>query len=779
MAQTKLKTHVFIFTEDVEAQHSDSPITRTRNFEFTKGEWKNVMGKDYTELDARKLQIDVITILKDKYELVKRRPESITNPESKKLYLYLKRDGVLEYVAKDVHGRIRTIQISRGEVKGNYAFQSTFFNEIKEFLGRSGKDLSGNVRNELLRITSAKGYTLKSGEEDEKINIEVENNKKIKNEPATSPEKFSFEKVTKKLDKSVYLEDYIEKLANPDTEIDQVQDNLKEILTYIKKIHTDLKLKDNVYGIEAREADQHGFTAGIFDHFRYRDNTKIYLEQFSGRGYADVILLVRGPDRAVDSVPILIELKTGTEGKKITPSYALEEAKDYVKGFRSNKMRILTNANNVVVVGLNLDFKESFEVKVEPIKQPSSPLMEEFIKLANRWNNQQVSEEDFKQKIVDLLSSEYYTFPGNKETRDIFYFSRYILGQSILVNELDRTDVKKYVFSYNEYPLESKTKGRAQSKEKPVTTLVFIKGNKEQDKIAFVFHIIEQETQIKNLNSKKIPVIDIPEVGKIENVIEIQMSLKKYKTGLSFKDLFQIEQVSQYRTSDTNQQFTGDFSEIPNSDELKKKFNQTITSQYINSSDSDSLKQAYRELFAAIADAIYPIRGLITNEARLQAILNGLFSSYSDLKLQETSSSPSNSAKVVIIPEFQVGAGGRVDMVIQGIGPSLQGTKEYTPIALEFKLINKNLNQDQLKQEVNKLTEEQNTRYAKGAALKAITDSDKMFFMGVVVNVGAKDKNSLISTSDELISAKVSHSSIHVVKDVKVEKVQQQELYHK
>jgi hypothetical protein len=264
VAETESKIHVFIFTEDIEAQHSEFPQTRTRNFEFTKGEWKSVMGRDYTQLDDRKLQIDVIKILKDKYALVK---DKKANPEPKKLHLYFKKDGILEYIAKDVHGSTKTIQISRDELKGNDTFKNTFFDEIKQFLGKSSKDLSDNVRKELLRITSAKGYTLKNNEENEKINIKVENNKKIKDESIAPPAEFPFQEVTKQLGKSVYLDSDIEKLASPDEK--QVQDNLKVILKHIKKVHTNLKLKDNVYGSEAREAGQHGFVVGIFDNFRY------------------------------------------------------------------------------------------------------------------------------------------------------------------------------------------------------------------------------------------------------------------------------------------------------------------------------------------------------------------------------------------------------------------------------------------------------------------------------------------------------------------------------
>ncbi len=757
VAETESKIHVFIFTEDIEAQHSKPSDTHTRSFEFTTGEWKNVMGRDYTPLDERKLQIDVIKILKDKYELVKSKPKSDKDVKSKKLYLYLKRDGVLEYKAKNVYGNVKTIEISHDQLKGKV------FDEVKQFLGKQGKDLSDDARKELSRMTSEKGYTLKSDGEDEKINIKVESKKKIKDIPISPPTEFPFIEVKKKLGKSIYLESYIEKLASPDKK--QVQDNLKAILNYIKKVHTNLDLQGNVYGIKAREADQHGFVAGVFDNFRYRDNTKLYLEQFAGGGYADIVLLVRGPNRAVDSVPILIELKAGTKGQ-IDPSDALRQAEDYIKGFRPNKMRILTNADNAIAVGLNLDNAEPFKTEVKPIKRPPASLMEEFVKLAHRWNNQQISEEDFKQEIAGLLSSEYHTFPANKETKDHYYFSRDILGQSILINKIgqDQGNVKKYIYSYNEYPLNWPQGTEYTLSKSPVTTLIFVQGNEGQEKTAFIFHIRESNTR-EFYADKKIPVLDIPGIGRVGNVIEIKMSLKKYETGLSFEELFEIEQISKYNPSDADQQFTGNFLKIPNSDELKAKLDQAITSQH--ASDGEISLQAYKVLLTEVADKIYPIKDLITNEARLQAILNGLFSSYSDLKLQETSS------KTVIIPEFQVGAGGRVDMVIQGIGSSSQGTKEYTPIALEFKLIDKNLNHDQLKQEVDKLTKEQNIRYAKGAALKAITDSDKMLFMGVVVNVKAKDKNSLILTSDEFVPALVVHSSIDIAKRKHLEGIQE------
>ncbi|UIP92596.1 hypothetical protein JSQ73_005455 [Wolbachia endosymbiont of Anopheles demeilloni] len=344
VAETESKIHVFIFTEDIEAQHSKQ--INTKNFEFTTGELKNVMGRDYTPLDERKLQIDVIKILKDKYELVKSKPKSDKDVKSKKLYLYLK-NNMLECKAKDIYGNIQTIQINYDGLKGRYLPQDEFFKKAKQFLNSSSKNLD-DFSKEISRILSSKGYTLKSDVEGEKINIKVESKKKIVDQPIEPAAKF--QEVVKKLGKSIYLESYIEKLSSSDEK--QVQDNLKAILNYIKKVHTNLNLQDNVYVIKAREADQHGFVAGVFDNFRYRDNAKLYLEQFAGGGYADIVLLVRGPDRAIDSVPILIELKAGTEGQ-VDPSDALEKAKGYIEGFRPNKIRILTNADNAIAVGLN------------------------------------------------------------------------------------------------------------------------------------------------------------------------------------------------------------------------------------------------------------------------------------------------------------------------------------------------------------------------------------------------------------------------------------------
>jgi hypothetical protein len=147
-----------------------------------------------------------------------------------------------------------------------------------------------------------------------------------------------------------YIEDHISKLSVG--KIDQSESVLKLILKYTKKIHN--HYQGLPYGDKAKEADEHGFVAGIFNNFRYRENAHVYLEQFVGKGYADIVLLVRGADRATKSIPIIIELKAGTGSG--TNSYdALNQVKEYTKWFQPNNMRILSLSDNILCVGMNLD----------------------------------------------------------------------------------------------------------------------------------------------------------------------------------------------------------------------------------------------------------------------------------------------------------------------------------------------------------------------------------------------------------------------------------------
>ncbi|WP_341812508.1 hypothetical protein [Wolbachia endosymbiont (group A) of Conops quadrifasciatus] len=90
-----------------------------------------------------------------------------------------------------------------------------------------------------------------------------------------------------------------------------VKESLEGILGEISKVHSKYE-NSLIYDSSAREAAHHGFMVGVFMNFHYRYNLRVYPEQFAGRGYADIILLARGPDRALDSIPVIIELTSGS-----------------------------------------------------------------------------------------------------------------------------------------------------------------------------------------------------------------------------------------------------------------------------------------------------------------------------------------------------------------------------------------------------------------------------------------------------------------------------------
>ncbi|MFP3022388.1 MAG: hypothetical protein ACEY3K_05495, partial [Wolbachia sp.] len=110
----------------------------------------------------------------------------------------------------------------------------------------------------------------------------------------------------------------IAKLTN--SKVDKVKGSIEKILKKIGEVHSGYRgefkeerliIRDGslTYAKEAREAAHHGFIAGALVNFRYRHNLRVYLEQFAGRGYADIVLVPRGKDRSLNAVPIIIEMK--------------------------------------------------------------------------------------------------------------------------------------------------------------------------------------------------------------------------------------------------------------------------------------------------------------------------------------------------------------------------------------------------------------------------------------------------------------------------------------
>ncbi|MDN5248379.1 MAG: hypothetical protein QWI36_04565 [Wolbachia endosymbiont of Tyrophagus putrescentiae] len=289
-------------------------------------------------------------------------------------------------------------------------------------------------------------------------------------------DKGQVETTTKKIDdnsqSSTTTKSEFHKISNNNKDLDGHVNNLhtgsvegvkfqfKSVMNGIKEIY-DSNQTHFKYGQEKgkkyKEAGHHGFIAGALVNFRYRYNLRAYLEQYAGRGFADIILLPRGKDRSLKSIPIIIELKAGKKNSsdnKNSPEKALEQAKRYAKGFQPNTTRVLTIAENIICAGVNLDYsqKSFIEFKECPINKNIEPLFNDILEsLSKQISNDAANDE---KKIREKIERIFHTFPspafsdsdGQDGKGGKRYFSRFLLGESFLVENVGGASFRKYIF---------------------------------------------------------------------------------------------------------------------------------------------------------------------------------------------------------------------------------------------------------------------------------------------------------------------------------------------
>ncbi|WP_341811544.1 ankyrin repeat domain-containing protein [Wolbachia endosymbiont (group A) of Oxytorus armatus] len=566
----------------------------------------------------------------------------------------------------------------------------------------------------------------------------------------------------------------IEKLANSDKEA--AKESLEGILREISKVHS--KYENSLtYDSSAREAAHHGFMVGVFMNFHYRYNLRVYPEQFAGRGYADIILLARGPDRALDSIPIIIELKAGA-GTNATPDKALQQAEKYAQGFQPNVQRVLTTADNILCVGVNLDNPSPIsDIKVSNRGEEIIPLFQDMLKSADDWDTQRIGTIELKGQVKDNLERIYHTFPGTSEKGDNHYFSRFLLGQSLLLNRIEdlKTGFKKYIFIYgNNIPTEVHPNLRglgrtaaARARERlsanldashAVVTMVLIPENTE--KLVYVINIVEANRKdVLNGMNEVLPLDRLNKEIENREIVELNLNFDtRYKSD--FKRYLTIwtekyNSLQEYNNGDNR--FQGTFKEVTYPNELKETFDKALDIQSLSI-------RGYSRLLEKIGEGIFPFKSLVNKEAHFQGILNGAFSYYSDLKLQE-----SPETRALVLTEFQTGRGERIDMLVHGIKFVAQGgnAEEYTPIGLELKASRQGKGAQALLREAN---DQINEEYKEGVTYKTLTDGDEVKFIGVVFDKGSNNPNKLILTSrtakEGFIPVEVVHSSVHMLPTV-------------
>ncbi|WP_265018042.1 ankyrin repeat domain-containing protein [Wolbachia endosymbiont (group A) of Coremacera marginata] len=667
--------------------------------------------------------------------------------------------------AEDAINNIDLFSISEGKRRHQFTvneLESILRNNIDRSKIRD-RNVEQNIKNEIQDRIKSRLVQIDKGKEGIFVNMEV---KEIL-DSAISKE---FHEIEKGIWNNPEVD--IAELNGSDEAI--VERSLERVLGKISEVHS--KYENSLtYDSSAREAAHHGFMVGVFMNFHYRYNLRVYPEQFAGRGYADIILLARGPDRALNSIPIIIELKAGA-GPNATPDKALQQAEKYAQGFQPNVQRVLTTADNILCVGVNLDNPSPIsDIKVSNRGEEIIPLFQDMLKSSDDWDTQEIGKRELKEQIKDNMERIYHTFPGTSEKGDNHYFSRFLLGQSLLLSEDSGTSLKKYIFIYGDNiptevhpnlrrlgrPAAQRARERLSANldaSHAVVTMVLIPENTE--KLVYVMNIVEANRKdVLNGLNEVLPLDRLNrEIGNRE-IIELSLNFDtRYKSD--FKRYLTIwaekyNSLQEYNNGDNR--FQGTFKEVTYPNELKETFDKALDIQSLSI-------RGYSRLLEKIGEGIFPFKSLVNKEAHFQGILNGVFSYYSDLKLQE-----SPETRALVLTEFQTGRGERIDMLVHGIKFVAQdgNAEEYTPIGLELKASRQGKGAQALLREAN---DQINEEYKEGVTYKTLTDGDEVKFIGVVFDKGSNNPNKLILTSrttkEGFIPVEVVHSSVHMLPTV-------------
>ncbi|WP_353286513.1 hypothetical protein [Wolbachia endosymbiont (group A) of Crataerina pallida] len=521
------------------------------------------------------------------------------------------------------------------------------------------------------------------------------------------------------------LESLISELSNQVSR--KVVVGARKVFDYITDVY---KKYEKGIPFRGKESGHHGFLAGFLINFKYRFHLKLYLEIFAGKGYADIILLVRGSDKSISSIPIIIELKAGTD-QAVEVRKALEQARGYVKGYFSNSIRMITIANEAICVGLNFDMVNHENVKID---------VENFL---SREGNSVIEKLLYTQAVDAKVIREQleYLYYGivwsNGGSDNINYVSRMILGQLILIsNIIKREKLGKHIFicDQNDKMVTGSQKRPEAAKESIadcVTTIVLTLGKK-----VLILNINEKnEFALRMPDGKRIPIENIL---RIQNVNDIQIQeitcdlcstpsnrnpFNKYCKDITVKTYNSLDEYKRGKEI-----LQGNFTQIIGGKDFKAAFSRAIKSgEYAD----------YKKLFEEISRILYPFKSLIKNEATFQAVLHGLFSSCSNDNIK-------------VITEFQIGGGGKLDVMLVINATDEKG--ECPPVGIELKFA-------KVGELDKKEAKDQLTRYEEGEAYKVITDANKAELMYAVFDEGAADKDSLIKIGGELVDVEVKHSS--------------------
>lgn len=508
------------------------------------------------------------------------------------------------------------------------------------------------------------------------------------------------------------LLDLMSELANDDT--GEVRTNVKRILEYVIDIHDEHE--DSL--VFRAESDYHGFLCGFLVNFRYRAVADFYPELLIGKGYADVVLLVRGVDQTNDSVPIIIELKVGDEE-------GLEQAKDYAKSCSVSSLPIHTSSPSAVCVALNFQLRggAGLRTSVQAFSEGGLSLIPGLLHPHGNGVRGNVK------RFLQPIASEFTQSPhcNTFSCTSSFVFGNVLSTRRDLeTNDGREVRVTKYLFNHSQGEKMKRTGGRGDAADivSHALTLALFLSN-----IGFVVLHIFRRLKWQTLPDKALNLSLLPQAtddAKVRQVL-CEVDVQGHLEVASAK---KFESLRAYSRSHSEGYFEGRFSEqMGNVRNLHQLADQLMSAEPNFGNDGNvngEYRARYEVLFNEISRLLSPLLNgnhlLVNNEAKFQALLRGIFQSCY------------NPAKVII--EFQLQRGRKIDLVLSKSAEN----DDTHPIGIELKYANTAEQVERKRVEANR----QLSEYEFCGGCKRITGGDAMVLLYAILNAVGQEQDLIL-----------------------------------
>lgn len=529
-----------------------------------------------------------------------------------------------------------------------------------------------------------------------------------------------------------YLPNLISRLESNDSVA--VRNASTRIFRYIISVYDRYDQALDFYG---RESDYHGLVSGVLMHFRYRNAANIYLELFVGGGYADITSLARGIQRLMDSVPCITELKAGRRVDR-GADRALEQARNYVSSGPVSSVSVPTLSGSAVCIGMNPDLNnQRLLLDVENFLERGSSLVERLF--------EPVEDEEIEENVRDYLLHPAFGVPavpgirnrGGVSARDRriflytsgFAFASIAFAKGTVQIEEDRAIVDKHLFHYDDNARMSDAQGydtQVNVGDRALTMVLHVSRGRDQREEVVIFHVrhILANQRFPN-NGLDLSRWSNAMVHEVVCNLTINRRIRGANDNLGLTVAVEtFDSPTDYLRDRGNQPFQGELLRIGGVDDVHRAANVMMNTGWANEDPG-----SHERLYQAISNVLHPLRWVVNRdnarEAGFHAILHGLF---------YTCDNPAR-----VISEFQVGGGGKLDLVLSRALGRRGGTH---PVGKELKFAATGAEVQAREREAD----DQLADYENRRGFDRVTDGNKIILSYAVLNDQAQAPNTFITS---------------------------------